>query len=156
MHLELKILPLCHRWDSRSSGNLDLGRDIAIGVLLRTVTRDVTSFATLIAGLASSVQGATVRCRAVSGNVAELPTGVALHSLSLAVTRKVVRTTTLVAGSRSRATSETASAETTVSTTADGPTSSHSNTGWVGAGSGQVTGLSAVIAATVATSTAQP
>lgn len=156
MRHKLKYLSLCHRGDSGSSGNLNLGRDIAIGVFLRAVTRNVTSFATLIAGLASSVQGATIRRCAVSGNVAELPTRVALHSLSLAVTRKVVRTTTLVAGSRSRATSETTSAEATVSTTADGPTSSHSNTGWVGAGPGQVTGLSAVIAATVATSTAQP
>ncbi|KAI1104347.1 hypothetical protein F4804DRAFT_192339 [Jackrogersella minutella] len=147
---------LCHRGNGRSSGNFNLGRAITVGGLLGAVARDVTSFAALVAGLARRVQRATVRRRAVSGDVTKLSAGVALHGLSLAVAREVVRTTALVACGRSGATGETASAEaTTISTAGYLCAASCSSAGRVGASSGQVTGLSTVIAATVTASTAQ-
>lgn len=100
---------------SRNAANVDLRRDLANtrGVLLGAVAGDVSGLTALVTGLSSSVERATVGCGAVSGDVAELATGVALHSLSLAITGKVVGTTALVASSRARATGETTAAVTT-------------------------------------------
>ena len=92
---------------------------------LGAVPADVASLATPVAGLASSVERATVRGRAVTGDVTELAASVALHGLSLAVASEVVRATALVAAG-SAATSETttaaseATSEGTASTATDG------------------------------------
>ena len=85
----------------------------------------MASLATPVAGLASSVERATVRGRAVTGDVTELAASVALHGLSLAVASEVVRATALVAAG-SAATGETttaaseATSEGTASTATDG------------------------------------
>lgn len=85
----------------------------------------MASLATPVAGLASSVERATVRGRAVTGDVTELAASVALHGLSLAVASEVVRATALVAAG-SAATSETttaaseATSEGSASTATDG------------------------------------
>lgn len=124
---------------SRSRGglggiNIDLLVEVhlsAVGVLLGAVAGDVTGFTTLVAGLASSVQGATVGSGAVARDVAELPAGVALHRLCLAVAGKVVGAAALVAGG-ARATGESATAAVaTVTTAADGTTAAHSDSGGV-------------------------
>jgi hypothetical protein len=115
----------------------------------------MASLSTLVAGLAGSIERSTVRSCTVPGDVAELAASIALHSLGLAVPSKMVRAATLIAGCRSRATSETsAAAEASVSTTRNRSATTHADTGRVGAGSSQVTGLAAVIAATVTTGTA--
>lgn len=76
---------------------------------LSAVPADVASLATPVAGLASSVERAAVRGRAVTGDVTKLAASVALHGLSLAVASEVVRATALVAAG-STATSETTTA----------------------------------------------
>jgi hypothetical protein len=92
---------------------------------LGAVAADVASLTTPVASLASSVERATVRGRAVTGNVTKLAASVALHGLSLAVASEVVGTTALVAAG-STATGETtaaaseATAEGSASTTANG------------------------------------
>ena len=92
---------------------------------LGAVAADVASLTAPVAGLASSVKRATVRGRAVTGDVAKLAASVALHGLSLAVASEVVGTTALVAAG-STATGETtaaaseATAEGSASTTANG------------------------------------
>lgn len=59
----------------------------------------MSDLAAAVAGLATlTVERATVGSSAVTGDVAELTAGVALHALSLAIARVVVRATTLVAG----------------------------------------------------------
>lgn len=128
------MLKLCY-WSNRSHGSLgsrdavhiDLGSNLATGVLLRAVARNVAGFTALVASLASSVQRTTVGSSAVARNVTKLSTGVAFHSLSLAIPGKVVGTTTLVAGSRTRATSKstTASEATGKSTTSHRSTTAH-------------------------------
>ena len=70
----------------------------------------MASLATPVAGFASSVERATVRGRAVTGDVTELAASVALHGLSLAVASEVVGTTALVAAG------STAASETTAAT----------------------------------------
>jgi hypothetical protein len=85
------------------SVQVDTLADLAVGSLLRAVAGDVAGLTALVASLASGVQGAAVRGRAVTGDVTKLATSIALHSLSLAVAGKVVRSTALVAGSRARA-----------------------------------------------------
>lgn len=159
---------------SRDVAQINLGRDLAGGVLLRAVPRDVTGLAALVAGLASSVKRATVGSSAVSGDVAELAAGVALHGLSLAVTGKVVGATALVASSGTGAASETTTAVTTgEAATAHGGTTAKSRTNRVRAGAlsircqymelremairaySKVTGLAAVVAAAAGASTAQ-
>lgn len=141
---------------SRDVAHVNLGRDLARGVLLRAVPRDVTGLAALVASLASSVKRATVGSSAVPGDVAKLAAGVALHGLSLAVTGKVVGATALVASSGTRATSETTTAVTTgEATAAHGGTTAKSRANRVGAGASKVTGLAAVVAAAAGASTAQ-
>jgi hypothetical protein len=112
----------------RDAADVDLSRDLANAgsVLLGAVARDVSGLTALVAGLSSGVKRAAVGSGAVSGDVAELAAGIALHSLSLAITGKVVGTTALVASGRARATSETTSAVTTgEATTAHGSTAAH-------------------------------
>lgn len=119
----------------RDVAHVNLGRDLAGGVLLRAVTRDVTGLAALVASLASSVKRAAVGSSAVPGDVAELATGVALHGLGLAVTGKVVGATALVASSGTGAASETTTAVTTgKAAAAHGGTTAKSRTDRVGAG----------------------
>ena len=125
-------LPLSDRCDGGNRGVLhvaevNLGGDLPIGVLLRAVARNVTSLTTLVARLASGVQGATVRSSAVTGNVTKLATGVTFHGLSLAISGKMVGATTLVACSRARASSEASATEAaSESTTTHGTTTTHS------------------------------
>lgn len=126
---------------------VDLGSD---GSLLRAVTRYVTGLSTLIAGLAGSVERAAVGSRAITGNVTELATGVALHRLSLTIAGEVVRTAALVAGSGARAASETATAKVAAGIAAaphGGATAHGSGTDGVGAGTSQMAGLTAVVTA---------
>lgn len=116
----------------------------------------MASFSALVAGLSGGVQRATVRGSAVAGDMAKLATSIALHSLSLAVPGKVVGTAALVTSRLARATSETTTSITTKSATTDGSTAAHANTSGIGASPGEMTGLSAVIAAAIAaTGTAQ-
>lgn len=112
---------------------------------------------TLVAGLSSGVERATVGSGAVSGDMAELAAGVALHSLSLAITGKVVGTTALVASGRARATSEATTAVATgEATTAHRSTTAHgARTDRVGASASKVTGLATVVASTAGTGAAQ-
>lgn len=114
----------------------------------------MTSFTTLVASLASSVERTTVGSSAVSGDVTELAASVALHSLSLTcktelamlqlsassnkhtIARKMVRSAALVASSRAGSTSksttwnETSSISTTDSTCATDSTCKQSWAGW--------------------------
>lgn len=79
----------------RSRNRLErlLGNRLAV----RAIPRDVASLRALIADLAGGAQGAAVGSRAVTGDVAQLATGIAFHGLGLAVTGKVVGTAALVA-----------------------------------------------------------
>lgn len=58
----------------------------------------MTGLGALVADLAGGAEGTAVGGSAVTGDVAQLAAGVALHGLGLAVTGKVVGATTLVAG----------------------------------------------------------
>jgi hypothetical protein len=111
---------------SRGRVGLAVDRSDAGGVNgLSAVSADVAGLAAPVAGLASSVERATVRGRAVTGDVTELTASVALHGLSLAVASKVVRAAALVAAG-STATGETtaatskATSERSAGTTANG------------------------------------
>lgn len=87
-----------------------------------------------VARLSGSVQWTTVGSGAITGDVAKLSTGVALHGLGLAITSKVVGTTALVAGGRTGTASK-AATETTSESSARGTTGTTAGTdGWVGAG----------------------
>ena len=118
----------------------------------------MTGLAALVAGLASSVERATIGGSAVARDVAELAASVALHGLGLAVAGKVVGATALVASSRTRAAAEAATAaEATESTTRRRTATAHVDAGRVLAGTSQVTGLATVVAPAVgAASTSQP
>ena len=108
-------------WSSQvlSSVDIDILRDLAVGILLRTITRDVTGFTTLIASLASSVERTTVGSGTIPRDMTKLATSIAFHGLSLTIPGKVVRATALIASSRSRTTSKaTTTAITTISSTA--------------------------------------
>lgn len=133
------ILYLSH-WGNRGNDGsrnvaYNFAGDLAIGVLLGAITRNVTGLTALVASLASGVQRATVGSGAVPRDVAELAAGVAFHGLSLAIPGKVVRTTALVAGSRTGTASIAApSAETTdKSTPAHRSTTTHGRTNRIGA-----------------------
>lgn len=143
---------------SRNAADINLLRNLANtgSVLLRAVTRDVSSLTALIASLASSVERTAVRSSTIPRDVTELAAGIALHGLSLAITSKVVGTTTLVASGRARTTGETTTAVTTgEATTTHGSTTAHSRTNRVGAGASKVTGLATVVAAAAGAGTAQ-
>lgn len=94
----------------------------------------MASLAALVAGLASSVQGAAVGSSAIPGDVAELAASIALHGLSLAIASEVVGATALVASSGTRAVGE---ASTTIAadeaTTAHRSTTAHTRVAGVGA-----------------------
>ena len=94
--------PLSNDWWRNDRHNCnrdgDAGLDgLAINLCLRALARDMARLAAAVARLSSSVQGSTIGRSTVTGDVAELATGVALHGLSLAVTSKVVGPATLVA-----------------------------------------------------------
>lgn len=124
---------------------------------LRAVARDVASLATLVTGLACSVERAAVWCGAVTADVAELAACEALQSLSLAVSGEVVALTALVAGGWARAL-ESASAwgESTLesaarSESATANTRAHSrshstDTGWCAAVASEMAGEAARVA----------
>jgi len=114
----------------------------------------VASLATLIAGLAGSVQRSTVGSSAVAGDVAQLAASVALHGLSLAVAGEVVGTAALVAGSRARTASETTTAKATETTTTHWGTAAH-GTNRVRAGTSEMAGLATVVATSAGTSATQ-
>lgn len=91
----------------RSDGGINGGNSSrgSLGVC-GTVARDVAGLGTLVADLAGGAEGTAVGGSAVTGDVAELAAGVALHGLSLAVASEVVGTTALVAGGGARITLE--------------------------------------------------
>lgn len=147
-------------WDSLGSrGHVNRSWDdanLSDSSLLGAVTRNVAGLATLIAGLTSSVERATVGRGAVAGNVAKLSAGVALHGLCLAVPSKVVGSTALVAGGRTGASSKTSTPKAAaISSTADWRTPGNADRGWVGACASQVTGLTAVVATAAGTGTSE-
>lgn len=112
---------------SRSRVGLAVDGSDAGGVNgLSAVAADVASLTAPVAGLASSVERATVRGRAVTGDVTKLAASVALHGLSLAVASKVVGATALVAAG-STATGETTAAASEA--TAEGSASTTANRG---------------------------
>lgn len=136
----------------------------------------LSSLATLVAGLASSVQRTTVRSSAIPRDVSELAASIAFHCLSLAVSCKVVGTTALVAGSWTRATcksttrSESATESTTRRSANTTATWNRTWTSWAGAGAlknpsaifqcnvslktySQVSWLTTVVASTAGSST---
>lgn len=133
-------------------------RSIAIsGSLLRAVSGDVSSFATLVAGLARSVQGAAVGGSAVARNMAQLAASIALHGLSLAISREVVGATTLVASSRASTSGETATSTeaATEASTSNRRATGNTNTGGIGACASQVARLTAVVAPSAGTGATQ-
>jgi hypothetical protein len=84
---------------------------------LSAVLRDVADLAATVARLAAlAVEWAAVGRSAVTGDVSELATSVALHALSLTVTGIVVWATALVAGSGARHATTVATASTPEST----------------------------------------
>lgn len=116
---------------------------------LRAVARDMAGFATLVTGLACSVERTAVWCGAVTADVAELAACETLQCLSLAVSGKVVALTALVAGGWARALeSSSAWGESTLesaarseSTTANARTHSRSHStdaGWCAAVAGKM------------------
>jgi hypothetical protein len=136
---------LSNRGDGGNGSCRDLGEiDFVIGgvvdvgllrcVLLRAIAGNVACFTTSVAGLASSVEWASVGSCAIAGDVTKLATGVALHGLSLAIAGKVVGTATLVARGRTRTAWEAATAITaSKSATSHRSTTAH-GTDRVGAG----------------------
>lgn len=134
-----------------SSGGSSVGGSVTVDFGLSAVAGDVAGFTTAVAGLAGRVEWAAVGGGAVAGNVSQLSTGIALHSLSLAIAGKVVRTTTLVASSRASAASEAAPEASITAARSTGATT-HS---WVGAVAGKVTGNTAAVAASTGTSSTQ-
>lgn len=116
----------------------------------------MASLAALVAGLASRVERAAVGGGAVARDVAELATGVALHGLGLAVAGEVVGAAALVAGRRARAAGEaTTAVAASIAATANRTATAHADGGRVGAGTGQMAGLAAVVAAPAGASAAQ-
>lgn len=147
---------LCYRRDRSNRRGSNIGHvDLIVnlgsdGGLLRAITRYVTGLSTLIAGLAGSVEGAAVGSRAITGNVAEFATGVALHRLSLTIAGEMVGTAALVAGSGARAASETATAKIAAGIAAaphGGATTHGSGADGIGASTSQMAGLAAVVTA---------
>lgn len=133
---------LSHRGNGSHGGSGDVVKvhnlvavvDLGVGGLLGAIARDVASLAALVAGLASSVQGAAVGSSAIPGDVAELAASIALHGLSLAIASEVVGATALVASSGTRTVGE---ASTTIAadeaTTAHRSTTAHTRVAGVGA-----------------------
>lgn len=99
---------------------------------MSAVPADVASLTAPVAGLASGVERAAVRSRAVTGDVTELAASVALHGLSLAVASEVVRATALVAAGSAATGEATAAAG---KATSEGSTSTTAN-GGNGSGTG--------------------
>jgi hypothetical protein len=94
----------------------------------------VTSLTAPVASLASSVERASVRGRAVTRDVTELTASVALHGLSLAIASEVVRATALVAAGSATASSEATAA--TGKATSEGRASSTATDRSDGSGAG--------------------
>ena len=98
---------------------------------------------------------ATAAHGAVTGDVAELSAGVALHSLSLAVAGEVVGTTALVASRGAAALASEASAEASSEAATGRRSASSTAHSWVGAVARQVARQTAAVAASAGASTAQ-
>lgn len=115
----------------------------------------MTRLAASVASFARSVEWAAVRSSAVTRDVAELATGVALHSLSLAVSCEVVRSTALVTSGWTRATSK-AAPKASIATTSRSSSASHSSGGTgVRAVASQVAGETTTVAASAGAGSAQ-
>jgi len=121
----------------------------------------MTSFAALIASLASSVKRSTVGSSAVARDVAELAACITFHSLSLAVTSEVVRSTALVArsGAGSTSKSTTGNESSSISTTSDTNTTAGARdwpwASWGWARASQMTWLTTVVATSAGSSSAE-
>lgn len=162
----------------RNAANVNFGGDLAVGVLLGAVARDVAGLAALVAGLAGRIQGSAVGRGAIARDVAELPAGITLHGLRLAVASKVIGSSALVAGGRARTTSEATSSAKgagVAAAAAHGGSTAHGRTNRVGASTleialgreikrervgwgttnRKVAGLSAVVAPSAGASAAQ-
>lgn len=112
MRSSLDLSKWCDWWNNCDSGREIncLSVDISVHGFGRAVSRDVASLSALVAGFAGSVEGSSVWCSAISGDVSELATSVAFHCLSLTITSKVVWSATLVACSWTRTTNSKTSA----------------------------------------------
>ena len=107
------------RSDSRSSGSL-------VGW---AIPGNVASLSTLVADFTGRAERASIGSSAVTGDMTELATGIALHSLSLAVTGKVVWTTALVAGGSTRVAAKAAAEALETSTRTTSATTSAGGSG---------------------------
>jgi hypothetical protein len=138
--------------DRDYSGNRN-GRDttVAVDLCLGAVAGDVASLTAAVARLTSRVERTAVRGRAVTGDMAELAAGVALHGLSLTIAGKVVGASTFVAGGRTRATSEAAPEATETATGSSGATAH----GRARAVAGEMASHTAAVAAAAGAGTAQ-
>ena len=147
----MTAVQLCHRRGRRRSSSSSA---IAINGSFRSaILGDVTSLATAVAGLASSVEGAAIGSGTVARDVSQLAAGIALHGLRLAVTSIVVRSSALVA-SRWTSTSSKSTTESSIPATRNASSTARARVG-VGARAGKMARLSAVVAASTDTSTAQ-
>lgn len=133
---------------SRDTAHIDFRRHLTVGVLLRTVSGDVTSLATLVACLSRRVQGTAIGSGTIARNMTELPAGVALHGLGLAIASEVVRAAALVTGCRTRAAGEPSATRkpSSKSTTTHRSTATHGANG-VRTCASKVAGLATVVAA---------
>jgi hypothetical protein len=138
--------------DRDHSGNRN-GRDttVAVDLCLGAVAGDVASLTAAVARLTSRVERTAVRGSAVTGDMAELAAGVALHGLSLTIAGKVVGASTFVAGGRTRATSE-AAPEATETATGSSGAAAH---GRARAVAGEMASHTAAVAAAAGAGTAQ-
>lgn len=133
-----------------------LGSDFRRSVLLRAVSRDMAGLAALVTSLASGVKGTAVGSGAITRNMTQLATGVALHGLRLTVTGEVVGAAALVTSSGTGTTEATSAVATSKTTTAHRSTTAHSRAAdRVGASASKVTRLAAVITTATGTSAAQ-
>ena len=134
-HTLMRFLSNSSRGSRRSNSSGSWSSAVTVHFGLGAVARDMTGLTAAVASLSSRVERATVRGRAVAGDVTQLAAGVALHGLGLAIARKVVRSTALVAGGGATAT--VAAPEAAISSTGSASAPSHTSTR-VGAVTGQV------------------
>jgi hypothetical protein len=138
--------PLGNNWSRDNRGNRDRngknGRDrLAVDLYLGAFAGNVTLLAAAVASLSGSVEGSTIGCSAVAGDVTKLATSVALHGLCLAITSEMVGPAALVAGGRTSTSSEAATREAAkASTRGTASTTTKAGSSWVRTGALQ-TGL---------------
>jgi len=132
----------------------DRGHAIGVDSGLWTLSADMATFTTTVAGLAGAVQWSTIWSCAVTRNVPKLTTSIALHSLSLAITGEVVWTTALVAESRTVVACEPTTEAAAVTATRSSSSASSSARSWRSTSGWAIAREMANLAARIAASTA--